>query len=523
MMEEHPEANRCPYRQVVTLLIAVAAAAATGRILAALSVYDPNLFRPENAPLTDPRNPWPRARPGGWPTFGSNDRSRWDAVRALVDHGTWVIGRRDRHTVLCSVPVALAACDSTQAAVLLAAARQARLDSDRGIVTEDGWKTVDKVLHPTTLEFYSTKPPLLTVLMAGEYWLLKHGLGWSITEYPGSVVHTGVWTFNVPLLVIYLVLLSRLAERWGATGWGRLYVIVCACFATLLTPFLNTFNNHTVATCTAVIALYAAVRILEGSPSWLWFALAGFFAGFTACNETPATAYAVGLFLLLLWRHPARTLLAFVPLALVPVAALFWTNYLELGQLGLAYGEFGGPWYEYEGSNWLKIPGAARRGIDFARYQGETHAAYAFHLLVGHHGWFSLTPIFFLSLAGMAVAARQVASTRPKEVQAEPPRLWAEMAVANLLLSAVVIVFYIFKTDNYGGVSSGARWLMWLTPLWLLTMLPAVDWLGRRRWGRLVAVVLLMLSVLSASFPTFNPWRHPWIYQWMDSWGAIPY
>ena len=29
---------------------------------------------------------------------------------------------------------------------------------------------------------------------------------------------------------------------------------------------------------------------------------------------------------------------------------------------------------------------------------------YAFHLLFGHHGWFSLTPVNFLGAAGMIAA-----------------------------------------------------------------------------------------------------------------------
>jgi hypothetical protein len=510
-------------RQAAVLLIAVAGAAATGRILSTLAVFDPNLFRPENAPLTDPRQPWPRTRPGAWPTFGSNDRSRWDAVRALVDDGTWVIGRRNKATVIASVPAPLAAGNVMELTNLLTAARQARLASDTGIITEDGWRTVDKVLHPTTLEFYSTKPPLLTVLMAGEYWLLKKLFGWSITEYPNTVIRTGVWTFNVPLLVVYLALVYRLAERWGNSDWGRLYVLVAACFATLLTPFLNTFNNHTVATCTAAIALYAVVRIVEdGATGWGWFMLAGFFAGFTACNELPATAFALGLFVLLLWKHPIRTLVSFAPIALMPAAILLAANYGELGQWNFAYSELSGPWYQYEGSNWVQIPGAARRGIDFARPEGETYAAYTFHLLLGHHGWFSLTPINLLALGGMAMGLARL--WRDRQSANHPKSVWAVLAVANLLLSAVVIAFYIqHESGNYGGVSSGARWLIWLTPLWLLTMLPAADWLGSRRWGRALAVVLLVLSVVSASYPTFNPWRHPWIYNWMDSWGGIPY
>jgi hypothetical protein len=520
-MDPHADPAGTLRRQAVVLLVAVAAAAATGRILSSVSAYDPNLFRLENPAPDDSRGPWPASRPGAWPTFGSNDRSRWDAVRALVDHGTWVIGRRDRDTVTASAPVALGATNPLDAVTLLAAARQARIASDTGIITEDGWRTVDKVLHPTTLEYYSTKPPLLTALMAGEYWLLKHGLGWSITEYPNCVVRTGVWTFNVPLLVVYLLLLSRLAERWGATEWGRLYVVVAACFGTLLTPFLNTFNNHTVATCSGLIALYAAVRILgDGADGWGWFVLAGLFAGFTACNELPATAYAVGLFLLLVLRRPARTLALFAPAALVPAAALLWTNYLELGRFQPAYSEVGGPWYQYEGSVWVVVPGALPHSIDFARHKGETHLAYAFHLLLGHHGWFSLTPVNLLALAGMALGVRRLVRHSGKD----SPGLWAQLAAANLLLSAVVIGFYLFfDVRNYGGVSSGARWLMWLTPLWLLTLLPVADALGRRPGGRALAALLLALSVLSASYPSWNPWRHPWIYNWMDAWGRIPY
>ena len=39
------------------------------------------------------------------PTFGSNDRSRWATVRALVDEGTFVIGRRDPSRVSFGEPI----------------------------------------------------------------------------------------------------------------------------------------------------------------------------------------------------------------------------------------------------------------------------------------------------------------------------------------------------------------------------------------------------------------------------------
>ena len=81
-----------------------------------------------------------------------------------------------------------------------------------------------------------------------------------------------------------------------------------------------------------------------------------------------------------------------------PIAALFACNYAAFGTFEPVYEKFGGPWYNYEGSHWSKWGTPAGKGIDFNQ---EPTAIYAFHLLLGHHGWFSLTPIWFLALGGL--------------------------------------------------------------------------------------------------------------------------
>jgi hypothetical protein len=506
-------------RRAYAILITVAAAAAAGRILAVQRLVDPGQFRAEGEADPD-RGPWPRTRPEPWPTHGANDRSRWATVRALVDDGTYVVGRRDRSGATPERPYV-----------------------DTGIIAEDGWQSVDKVLKPDTQEFYSSKPPLLPTLAAGEYWLLKRLFGWSIVGQRWEVMRTILVTINVLGLVVYLWALSRLAELFGATDWGRLFVVAAGCFGTLVTPFLTTFNNHTVATFGAAVALYAAARAAPGGAAgrWGWFALAGFAAGFTAANEFPAAALAAGLLVFLLRHAPGRTLAAFVPAAAVPVAALLLTNYLALGRLTPAYGEVGGPWYQYEGSHWEIKPGEAKRGIDWARYNGEPEAVYAFHLLLGHHGAFSLFPVFLLGLFGMVWGAWRFArgwasgGREPPDVPQPPdgpdqgadaprsPAPWAELAALALAVSLVVVGFYVATTGNYGGWTSGPRWLMWLTPLWLVAMLPAADRLGGRRAGRAAALALLALSVVSAAYPAWSPWRHPWIYNWMQHHGWIRY
>jgi hypothetical protein len=97
------------------------------------------------------------------------------------------------------------------------------------------------------------------------------------------------------------------------------------------------------------------------------------------------------------------------------------------------------------------------------------------------------------------------------------------IALLTVYLTVVVVGFYLVISNNYGGNTSGPRWLFWLTPFWLLTMLPVADWLAGRRWGRIMALVMLAVSVVSVTFPAWNPWRQPWIYHWLDSQGLIPY
>src|SRR5205823_3957187 len=160
--------------------------------------------------------------------------------------------------------------------------------------------------------------------------------------------------------------------------------------------------------------------------------------------------------------------------------------------------------------HWLKLKDPVRpRGIDFA---DEPKPVYLFHLLVGHHGWFSLTPVWLLGLLGMAVAAARAwpdvrrLFARPVVGPVWLHRIFLAMGLA---VSAVVFAFFAYKTNNYGGFTSGLRWVFWLTPLWLLAALPAADWMAGSRLGRGVAAVLLGLSVLSVFYPAWNPWAPP--------------
>ena len=97
------------------------------------------------------------------------------------------------------------------------------------------------------------------------------------------------------------------------------------------------------------------------------------------------------------------------------------------------------------------------KGID----KGEpSPKVYALNVLVGHHGVFSLTPVWLLSLAGLGLWLFR---------RGDPRLRWTAAAIGAI--SAAVVAFYLTRPAfqrNYGGSTSGFRWLFWLAPLWLL-------------------------------------------------------
>ncbi|MEK6248485.1 MAG: hypothetical protein N2C12_09930, partial [Planctomycetales bacterium] len=155
------------------------------------------------------------------PFLSANDRSRWCTIRALVDEGTYAI---------------------------------TNIIEDQ----EDGrWRTIDMVKHERwgTPNLYSSKPTLLPTTLAGVYWIVKMSTGWTLADQPFQVVRTMLLLINIPAMVLLLVLLARLLERFGKTDWGRLLVMATATFGTFLTTFAVTLNNHLIAAALAMVAV----------------------------------------------------------------------------------------------------------------------------------------------------------------------------------------------------------------------------------------------------------------------------
>jgi hypothetical protein len=168
-------------------------------------------------------------------------------------------------------------------------------------------------------------------------------------------------------------------------------------------------------------------------------------------------------------------------------------------------------WYEYPGTYWKE---GVRQGVD----KGEpSRLIYFMQMTIGHHGIFSLTPIWLLLPIGIVTGLRF-----------GPPD-YRRLNWAVLIATLTCILFYVFRPlvdRNYGGVSIGFRWLLWFTPLWIVMITPIIEdfagseFAGTRKW-RWGVYLLLALSVFSVSVSLETPWEHPWIYRFWEFLGWI--
>jgi len=406
------------------------------------------------------------------PLQSANDRSRWATAWSLVERNTYQIDEIRRYR---------------------------------------GWDTIDKVKIDD--HFYSSKPPLFATIVAGGYWGIKHTLGWTIDpnrlETVTPVSQLLLFLINVVPAALALGSLARILAKHAEISFTRNFVLAAACFGTLWSAFLPSLNNHTPAICCVIFALRAAIISLPSSLTVKRLAFAGFMSGLAVTFELPALAFLGLLFAILLKYQPKRTLVGFLPMALIPLAAFLITNKVAIGSWAPAYATHGqavSPYNYVENgipSYWMEPKGLDKNADQFY--------AYLFHCTLGHHGLFSLTPILLLSLAGLFRFRKwQFSSLAP-------------FYLLGALLTVIVLSFYLMQTKswNYGGVSVGLRWMMWLIPFWLLMMIPAVDLISVNRIGQAFLLLLLAPSVFSAWFPFDAPWKQPWLYNVMARAGKL--
>ncbi|NLN88736.1 MAG: hypothetical protein GX134_01040 [candidate division WS1 bacterium] len=393
-----------------------------------------------------------------------NDASRWNTVWSLVHEGTYVIADE--------------------------------LDGEF-------WWTIDDV--KINGRWYSSKPPLYPTVIAGAYWVIHHVSGLDMHEKPEIVIRILLVLFNILPLIAFIWVYGLYLERNVPDPWARGFWLIAGAFGTYITGYSVTLNNHLPAAFGVMFAVYLTTRIVyDGVRCPIYYLLAGLSAGWAAANEIPAILFLIGVLAILGLRAGWRTWAYALPAAAVVVVAYMVTTwYATDGSLIPNYLVKDSPRYNYEGSYWL-----TPTGIDAA---AEPKLVYIYHMLLGHHGILSLTPLWLFAAISMLLFVSGFSRDR------------AEIQWLTVALSVTVFAAYVVMTNNYGGGAKGLRWTFWLIPLWLAVAPLGAEHYSRSRWARAIALVALVISLWTVLDALQSPWGMSWLHGIYHKQGFVPY
>lgn len=522
------------------------------------------------------------SRSGESPLLSANDRSRWAAIRALVDHGTFEL---DAVVLRPDVAAKPAPADSVWPF-------RGGPPSNR----DRQWYSIDMVRHrgrDGREHYYSSKPPLLNLLLAAPYWLFKQATGATLADQPFYVVRSLLVLLNVLPFALFLAGIAGLAERHGRTDWGRLFVVGTAAFGTLLTPFASTLNNHSFAALAVMGALWSVDRVQrsDGRQRAMWTALAGLGAALATVGELPALSFTAAVLTVLAWSRPREALFWGAPPVVLVFAAALGANVFVHDSWRTPYA------HRRDGAVLARIPAPDGRRFEslandealreavrsvlaerldeptvscewiptadprrFVLWEETRQRRWAVALtgegaaveLRQWDNWYEYEGTYWTDegKAGVDRGERSVATYgfhatlgHHGLVSLTPVWLLAclgvgiwlrsgdswqkRLALGVAAMTLVVLAFYVVGRPqddrNYGGVSCGFRWMNWLIPLWLACLIPGADAASRTRWGRVISWGLLAISVFSAAYSATNPWEHPWLFEYWTRLGWIAY
>jgi hypothetical protein len=357
----------------------------------------------------------------------ANTGSRYATIEALVDHGTYWI------------------------------------DDTRYVGTIDKYKVGE--------HYISSKPPMLSTLAAGVYWTYRSITDKSIRKWEGDVVRLVSLATGGLCHVIFLIFFYRLCVLLLKREVAILIAMAGACFAYLGVAYATAINNHSPAAALGVCGLYFACAIRHGSEQKLWhWPVTGFVLGLLPTIDLSSLAISAVIGLYLLVHDWKKTLIWVVPAALPPLLVHFALSYQISGSFRPFY--LNSEIKQFKGFH-FRNPG----DIDGLR---EPKHIYAFNVLLGHHGLFSMTPLYLFGLWEL--------------VRSLWRRQWLRESLLSLAALCAFLGFYIFRSRNYGGWCVGMRWLVPVMPLLLLYF---GLWIDRVRLTRVVWAALLPAFLIS--------------------------
>jgi hypothetical protein len=322
-------------------------------------------------------------------------------------------------------------------------------------------------------KIYSSKPAIYPFIMAGESIVIKKAGGGEFYKSQKSYIRILTLLNQVLPYAVMLIMVLIFTTHYYSDKWTVNFMLLAMSIGSLAFGYAVTINNHTVAAILFFFSFYYTWRILYLNKTRISnFILLGLFAGLGFTMELPGLILMLIFLFLVFLKYPKKALTG-ISMAAVPIMVFLITNYLLTGSIVPIYMQ--NDLYNYENSYWINE-------ISFDALN-ESKWLYLFHILIGDHGLFSITPVLILGLIGLIQSIRN-----------KTPEYWKMMTwLAGGMF--VIFLFVLTRTHNYGGYSIGLRWFIVFMPLLMIAGLPFVHQLGKSLKGKVIAIGLLVLSL----------------------------
>ncbi len=345
--------------------------------------------------------------------------------------------------------------------------------------------------------FYSSKPPLYPLIMAGEVFIIKKITGMAFFPHKKTYIRILTLLNQVSLYTLMLIRALRWLIQLDVSVWTRRFMLFILSFGVLSYGASVTIHNHPISAALIFIGFYLVWEIILGHKTSISsYLLTGLIAGFVFSNELTAGLFSVLMIVPLMYLNPKMGIISLLA-ALIPVVTSAWLFFHISGSILPFY--LNSEFYHYPGSYWNNPV-----GMDSLQ---EPKWYYFFHCFLGHHGLFSMSPILLLPIPGFLSGLKS-------KIYPLPILFWATISG-----TFSIILYVIFRTQNYGGDVIGLRWFFPFLPIFAFMAFPFIEKLSVRKAGKILCVILLLLSLPSNLESMWKEvsvkgfWEHLWIKQ----------
>lgn len=351
-------------------------------------------------------------------------------------------------------------------------------DGSFAIDNSFGLSTVDKVY--ISGHFYGCQTPLMPMLIAAAYYPL-YQLGLTFGAHERLAVWILTLIFAGGCSAGAAVFAGRINLAITNDVWKSILLSVLFFLTTIYFSYSVVLNNHTFSGFLIIAAIY---YILYTKPTALTGGISGLFLASAAVTDPPAgIAFGGAVFLYMIVRKtPIRVIMIFLLGGSIPGIIHSAANYTISGSIFPVNIK----------PEFFQYPGAV---FDESNLSGVVSNSslkeiliYSFNCLIGARGWFLYTPLLIFGVAGWRIALKS---------KDDEFRAWTV-----ILPTLLVLGFYLWRTQNYGGHSYGVRFFLAITPPLFVGIAYLWRVIERKRWrGWFMAAGVWSFLIASIGLP----------------------